>query len=148
MNGMTVRTPWHLWVVGVIALLWNGYGAFDFIQTTTRGEAYLRQSGFDQAMIDYFLAMPAWMYGPWVLGVWGALAGTVLLLMRNRLAVWGFAFSALGALVSLVYGKVINPPPPPPPGMEIMSYAPFLIMLIAAFLLWYAWAMKKKGVLR
>jgi hypothetical protein len=32
--------------------------------------------------------------------------------------------------------------------MEIMGYMPFVIMLIAAFLLWYAWSMKKNGVLR
>ena len=41
----TVKTPWHLWLVGVLSLLWNGFGAFDFIQTTTRGEAYMRAAG-------------------------------------------------------------------------------------------------------
>lgn len=67
----TTRTPWHLWVVGGVSLLWNGFGAYDFIMTTTQGESYLKASGFDQAMIAYFTAMPAWMYGPWTLGVWG-----------------------------------------------------------------------------
>ena len=145
---MTVKTPWHIWVVGVISLLWNGFGAFDFIQTTTRGEAYMREAGFDQAMIEYFMAMPNWMYGPWILGVWGAVIGSILLLLRNKLAVWAFAASALGALISLIYGKMIDPPPPPPAGMEMMGYMPFVIMVIAAFLLWYAWTMTKKGVLR
>ena len=145
---MTVRTPWHIWVVGVISLLWNGFGAFDFIQTTTRGEAYMREAGFDQAMIEYFMAMPNWMYGPWILGVWGAVIGSILLLLRNKLAVWAFAASALGALISLIYGKMIDPPPPPAAGMEMMGYMPFVIMAVAAFLLWYAWTMAKKGVLR
>lgn len=145
---MTVRTPWHIWVVGVISLLWNGFGAFDFIQTTTRGEAYMREAGFDQAMIEYFMAMPNWMYGPWILGVWGAVIGSILLLLRNKLAVWAFAASALGALISLIYGKMIDPPPPPPAGMEMMGYMPFVIMAVAAFLLWYAWTMAKRGVLR
>jgi hypothetical protein len=84
-TSMTTRTPWHLWVVGVLSLLWNGFGAYDFIMTTTQGEAYMRASGFDQAMIDYFIAMPAWMYAPWTLGVWGGVAGSILLLMRLRL---------------------------------------------------------------
>ena len=22
-------TPWHLWLVGLLSLAWNGYGAFD-----------------------------------------------------------------------------------------------------------------------
>ena len=145
---MTTATPWHLWVVGVLSLLWNGFGAYDFIMTTTQGEAYMRSAGFDQAMIDYYMAMPAWMYAPWILGVWGAVIGSILLLIRNRLAVWAFAASLLGAVVSLVYGQFINPPPALPACMEMMSYMPWVITAVAAFLAWYAWAMAKKGVLR
>ncbi|WP_420471758.1 MULTISPECIES: hypothetical protein [unclassified Brevundimonas] len=147
-NTMTVKTPWHLWVVGVLSLLWNGFGGFDFIQTTTRGEAYMREAGFDQAMIDYYLAMPNWMYVPWVLGVWGAVIGSILLLVRRKWAVHAFGLSFLGALVSLIYGKLIDPPPPAAAGMEMMVWMPFVILAIAAFLLWYAWTMAKKGVLR
>jgi hypothetical protein len=145
---MTTATPWHLWVVGVLSLLWNGFGAYDFVMTTTQGEAYMRSAGFDQAMIDYYNAMPAWMYVPWTLGVWGAVIGSILLLIRNRLAVWAFALSLLGAVVSLVYGQLINPPPALPAGLEMMSYMPWVITAVAAFLAWYAWVMAKKGVLR
>lgn len=147
-SSMTTRTPWHLWVVGVVSLLWSAYGGYDFIMTTTQGETWLRSSGFDQPMIDYFLGMPAWMYGPWILGVWGAVAGSILLLLRNRLAVWAFVLSLIGALISLLYGQVINPPPPLPAELAIMSYMPWVIALIAAFLAWYGWTMRKKGVLR
>ena len=147
MNQMTVRTPWHLWVVGVVSLLWNAFGAFDFVSTTTRGAAYMREMGFDQAMIDYFIAMPAWMYGPWTLGVWGAVIGSVLLLLRNRFAVLAFALSLVGALVSLIYGQVIDPPPLTP-DMAMMQWMPFVIVLIAALLFGYAWFMRKRGVLR
>lgn len=142
------KAPWHLWVVGVVSLLWNGFGAFDFVMTTTRGEAYMREMGFSQAMIDYYMAMPTWMWGPWILGVWGAVIGSILLLLRNRLAVPAFGLSLLGAIGSLVYGKVINPPPALPADMAMMSWMPFVIVLIAALLVWYAWAMSKKGVLR
>ncbi len=148
MTGMTVKTPWHLWVVGGVSLLWNGFGAYDFISTTTRGEAYFREAGMDQAMIDYFNAMPAWMYVPWTLGVWGAVLGSILLLLRNRLAVPAFLASLLGAAFSLVYGQWINRPPPPPPAMAMMAYMPWVILAIAAFLAWYAWAMRGRGVLR
>ena len=147
-TSMTTRTPWHLWVVGVLSLLWNGFGGYDFIMTTTQGEAYFRASGFDQAMIDYYNAMPTWMYAPWILGVWGAVAGSILLLMRSRFAVPAFALSLLGALVSLVYGQFMNPMPELPPAMAMMKYMPYVITLIAAFLAWYAWTMSKKGVLR
>ncbi len=148
MSDMTVKTPWHLWAVGGISLLWNAFGGYDFIMTTTQGAAYMTASGFDQPMIDYYMAMPTWMYGPWILGVWGAVAGSILLLLRNRLAVWAFGLSLIGAVVSLIYGQVINPPPPLAPEMAMMSYMPWVITAIAAFLAWYAWSMSKKGVLR
>jgi len=143
----TVKTPWHLWLVGVLSLLWNGFGAFDFIQTTTRGEAYMREMGFGPEMIAYYNAMPSWMYGPWILGVWGAVIGSILLLVRSRWAVTAFAASLLGAAVSLIYSKLIDPPPVSPE-MAAMAVMPWVITLIAAFLAWYAWFMAKRGVLR
>ncbi len=147
-NTMTVKTPWHLWVAGVLSLLWSAFGGFDFVSTLTRGEAYFRESGMTQAMIDYFNAMPTWMYVPWTLGVWGAVLGSILLLLRNKLAVPVFALSLLGAVVSLIYQKVIAPAPPPPPAMAMMAWMPFVIVAIAVFLTWYAWTMRKQGVLR
>lgn len=147
MNAMTVRTPWHLWVVGGLSLLWNGFGAYDFIMTSTQGETYMRSMQFSQEMIDYYMAMPDWMWVPWILGVWGAVIGSILLLLRMRWAVWAFALSLVGAVVSLIYGKFMNPPPLTPE-MAAMSWMPWVIVLIAAFLAWYAWTMSNKGVLR
>jgi len=147
MTDMTVKTPWHLWVVGAVSLLWNGFGAYDFIMTTTQGEKYFRASGMTQPMIDYFNAMPTWMYGPWVLGVWGAVIGSVLLLMRNKLAFPAFALSLLGAVGSLIFG-LMNPMPELPEAMAMMKYMPWVIVVIAAILAWYAMSMKNKGVLR
>ncbi|MGZ9099807.1 MAG: hypothetical protein ACXW3O_08905 [Brevundimonas sp.] len=144
---MKAAVPWHLWAVGVISLLWNGFGAYDFVMSITQGEAYWRASGMSDAMIAYYGAMPAWMYGPWVVGVWGAFAGSILLLLRSRFAVHVFALSLVGAVISLLYGAVIDKAPAPPPEMAVMAYMPYVIVLIAAGLAWYAWTMHKKGVL-
>ncbi|MDO1560270.1 hypothetical protein Q0812_12605 [Brevundimonas sp. 2R-24] len=143
----TTKAPWHLWLVGGLSLLWNGFGGYDFIMTTTQGDAYMRSMGFSQAMIDYYNAMPTWMWVPWILGVWGAVLGSILLLMRRRWAVHAFVLSLIGAVVSLIYGKFMNPPPLTPE-MAMMGYMPWVIVVIAAFLAWYAWSMSKKGVLR
>ena len=141
------KTPWHLWLVGGLSLLWNGFGAFDFVMTTTQGETYMRAAGMTQPMIDHFLAMPTWMYVPWTLGVWGAVAGSVLLLLRMKWAVHAFALSLFGAVVSLVFG-LMNPMPGLPPQMAAMKFMPWIIAVIAAFLLWNAWSMRKRTVLR
>ena len=139
-------TPWHLWLVGVLSLLWNGFGGFDFVQTTTRGVAYLREAGMSDAMIAHFNNMPAWMYGVWAIGVWGAVLGSLLLLLRSRWAVHLFALSLIGAVVSLIYQTVINPPLPPLAAVQ--ASMPYVIVVIAVLLLWYAWAMAKRVVLR
>ena len=144
----TTSTPWHLWLVGVVSLLWNGFGGYDFIMTTTQGATYMQAAGFDQPLIDYYMGLPTWMYVPWVLGVWGAVAGSILLLMRSRFAVWAFGLSLIGTLVSLIYSQFINPPPALPAELAMMGYMPWVITAIAVFLAWYAWAMAKKGVLR
>ena len=34
-------TPVHLWIIGVIALLWNAMGAYDYLMTQTQNEAYM-----------------------------------------------------------------------------------------------------------
>lgn len=143
---MKAATPWHLWAVGVISLLWNGYGGYDFVMSVTQGETYWRASGMTDAMVAYYNAMPTWMYVPWVLGVWGAVAGSILLLMRNKLAVPAFALSLLGAVVSLGYG-LANPMPPLPEAMAMMSYMPWVIAAIAAVLAAYGWSVSKKGML-
>ena len=145
-DSMKAATPWHLWAVGVVSLLWNAFGGYDFTMSVTQGETYWRAAGMTEAMITYYNAMPTWMYGPWVLGVWGAVAGSILLL-RSRFAVHAFVLSLSGAVVSLLYVAVIDKAPPPPPEMAVMAYMPYVIVLIAAFLAWYAWTMSKKGVL-
>lgn len=148
MSDMLNKTPWHLWLVGVLSLAWNSVGAYDYLMTNTKGDAYMRASGMTQEMIDYFNAMPTWMYGPWAFGVWGAVLGSILLLLRSRWAVHAFAVSFLGALVNMIYQKFMNPMPPLPEALAAMGYMAYVITVIAAFLAWYAWSMNKKGVLR
>ncbi|HYD46060.1 MAG TPA: hypothetical protein VEA79_12415, partial [Phenylobacterium sp.] len=80
------KAPWHLWVVGVVSALWNGFGVYDFICTKTQGEAYLRAGGFTDAQIAYYLSYPPWMTVAWAVGVFGSLIGSLLLLLRSKYA--------------------------------------------------------------
>lgn len=139
------KTPWHLWAVGLLSLLWNGFGAYDFIMSLTQGDAYFQQMGMTAAQMAYINAMPDWTLVPWAMGVWGALAGSVLLLLRMRLALHAFVVSLAGLFGSLVYAFGLSN------GAEVMKdhmTIQFVILAICLFLVWYAWAMTKKGVLR
>ena len=144
------RTPVHLWISGVVALVWNGFGAFDYLMTRMRNEDYFASAMPDadpQAVLAWVDAFPFYAQFGWGLGVWGGLIGAVLLLMRSRWAVAAFAASLVGALLGLGYQILVAPPMP---GMEGASgeVMPFAIILVALGLFLYARAMQAKGVLR
>ncbi len=55
----TRTTPLHLWIVGALSLLWNAVGAFDYLMTQTRNQAYM--SDFTPEQLEYFYGFPAWV---------------------------------------------------------------------------------------
>ena len=140
----TAKAPVHLWIVGILSLLWNAVGAFDYSATQFRYEPYMSQ--FTQQQLDYFYAFPAWVEACWALGVWGAFIGSIALLLRKSWAVWLFGVSILGLAGSTVYNFVLTD------GAAVMGEGGAIftgvIWLIALFLFFYAQAMAKRGVLR
>ena len=145
MDEQTVRaTPAHLWVVGVLALLWNSFGGYDYTMTQTRNPAYLAK--FPAEVMAYVDAAPGWFVAAWALGVWGALAGSVLLLMRSRHAVLAFLVSLAGLAVTSLNEWVLNPAPAEMRG-GVMLMVQLLIWLIAITLFLYARRMRVQRVL-
>ena len=142
-------TPWHLWAVGVLSLLWNCFGATDYTMSQLRNRDWLGNFAesmgitYDQ-MVQYLDGFPGWMNAFWALGVWGALIGSVLLLLRTRHAVWAFGLSLLGLAVTQLYQAVT----PQPEWVEQSVVMTLVIWSVATFLLIYAVSMKNKGVLR
>ncbi|HLE83884.1 MAG TPA: hypothetical protein VJG13_06065, partial [Thermoanaerobaculia bacterium] len=74
------RAPVHLWIVGVLALLWSAMGAFDYLATQTRWEPYVGQ--FTEEQLAYFYGFPAWVVAAWAIAVWGGLLASIALLLR------------------------------------------------------------------
>jgi len=145
MDGMRAKTPWHLWVIGIVALLWNSFGALDFAATNIAPQDWLGGGmGYDEAQITYFLSFSWWENLMWGVGTWGALLGTVALLLRSRWAVWLLLASLIGASVYFVNAKFFSTFPE---GLDPGIF-PYVIVGIAAALLVYAMSMKRKGVLR
>jgi hypothetical protein len=139
------RTPLHLWIVGALATLWNGFGCFDYLMTQTRNAEYL--ANFTDPQRVYFESFPLWMEAMWAFGVWGGLAGSLLLLARSRHAVAAFAVSLAGLAASTVYQYVLSSPPADMTtgGMIAMNLA---IWAVAIALLVYAIRVRRRGLLR
>lgn len=140
-------TPWHLWVAGLVGVLWNGFGCYDYYMTNTAGDAYMKGMGMTDAQIAYMHGYPAWMMGVWAIGVWGGLLGALLLLLKRKWAFPAFAASLAAYVLSLVYTYAMSE------GREVMGGAQMYVMnaLILAgclFFAWYSRLMAQRGVLR
>ena len=144
------RTPVHLWIVGVLGLIWNAIGCYDYLMTRQRNTDYLASmmpNVDPNAVLAWIDGFPVWAQFGWGLGVWGGLAGSILLLLRSQWAMWALGLSLAGAILGLGYQIVAAPPVP---GMEgpMSEMMPYVIILIAAALFLYSRAMRQKGVLR
>lgn len=140
------RTPWHLWVVGVIAVLFNSIGVFDFVMSRIQGPAYMASAGMTPEQIAHYQQLPAWMIFVWALGVFTAFAASILLLMRRKAAAPVFVLSLAAFLVSQFHAYVLTN------GGEIMGEQMAIASVVIAVLLLlfsiYAYWAKKRMILR
>ena len=145
------KTPWHLWVIGLVSLLWHAGGAYDYTMTQTRNEAYLRTAAESagvsyEAMIGYYTTFPAWADALWAFGVWGAAAGSILLLLRSKFAFYAFVLSLIGLAGTTVYTFSSDIP------AELNSSFTWIftavIWIVTLLLALYAKRMTAAGVLR
>ena len=135
----------HLWIVGGFSLLWNAFGAFNYWVTQTRSPTVMAQLSKEQrAFIDN---APIWVDASWAFGVWGALAGSILLLMRSRFAVSAFILSLLGLAANSFY-QLSLPEPSPHLNTSGQVALHLFIWAIAIGLLVYSIWVRRQGTLR
>lgn len=140
------KTPWHLWVVGIVSLLWNAMGVTDFTMTQVKPEMWLK--AFTPEQMEYINGFPLWSVVAWGVGTWGSFLGSVMLLARKGLAFHLFAASLGGALLTSLYSFGLSD------GLKIMGGGAGMIVFnaiiitITVLLTVYAKNMRKSGVLR
>jgi len=135
--------PWHLWAVGVLSLLWNGYGGYDYLMSISLNANYMAK--FPPEMADVIRSSPAWATSAWALGVWGSIVGSVLLLLRSRHATTALLVSVLGALVTFVYDFTLKLPPAL--DSSVNKAIPLVILILIVAQWYYAKRMTDAGVL-
>jgi hypothetical protein len=144
------RTPVHVWIVGILSLLWSCFGCYDYLMTRLHNADYLASAmpGVDPAAaLAWVEDMPLYAQAGWGVGVWLALLGAILLLMRSRWAVWSYGLSFVGAVLSLGY-QLLLAPPLAGADAAIYKIMPVVIIFVALGLFLYSRAMEKKAVLR
>ena len=140
-----VKTPWHLWVIGIVGCLWNAMGAMDYVMTQSRNEDYM--AAFTPDQLEFFYGFPMWVDAAWAIAVWGGVVGAILLLLRMRVAVWVFLVSFLAMAATAIHNYGLSN------GMELMGDTfslvfTAIIFLVGLGLYLYSKAMRSKGVLK
>ena len=135
------KAPWHLWPVGVLALLWNAAGAYT-IMTAQAG----RLAGVAPDEAAYYAAQPTWFVVVTDVALIAAIAAAAALLLRSRLTFPLFGISLAAIAVTAAYDLAAG---------TSRMYAnqaalivTIVIWLLAALQLLYAVAIRKRGALR
>jgi len=140
----TTKAPLHLWIVGLLTLLWNSVGAFDYLATQLQLEFYMSQ--FSAQQLEYFYNIPAWAVAAWAIAVWFSVLGSLALLLRRRRALDLFVIALAAMLASTANSFLLSD------GLEVMGSGGAIfsgiIFVIAVLLVWYSRAMIRQGVLR
>ena len=139
------KAPWHLWVVGAVSLVWNLFGAMDFMMTETRNQAYLK--ALTPAQLDFFLGFPFWVVTTWGVAVWGGVLGSLLLLLRRRQASHLLLASTICIVLTDFHNFALSD------GMSVMGGAgplifAAIILAVGVLLFIYARAITNRRVLR
>ena len=141
------KTPAHVPIVGVLSLLWNSYGAYDYAMTQLKGDAYMQAAGMNAVQIAYVHTLPVWNTAAWAMGVWAGVLGSILLLARSRFAVWAFAASLAGLVASLIHTYVVDQAASRAAGAQAPGFSAMLLAVCIG-LLFYAARVTRAGHLR
>ncbi|PTM08967.1 MAG: hypothetical protein DA407_06815 [Bacteroidetes bacterium] len=132
------------WIIGIIALLWNLMGVANYLGQAFKLDAIM--SGMTEDQIGLIENLPAWMTALFAIAVFSGLIGSVIFLMRRKIAVSLFALSFLTATIQQLYwlfGTNMT---------EVFAESqpylmPIIVIVFCIFLVWYSKEQRKKGVL-
>lgn len=130
------KPPASFWIVAVLGLLWNAFGAYLYWMARTNPDAVMASA--TPEMKAYVANMPLWANVGYAFGIWGSFAGSVLMVLRKRLAVTAFLVSLVGAVISFLGQAAAG----------VLSPAePLIILTVILFLWWFSRKSAAQGVL-
>lgn len=136
-----VKPPTSFWIVGVVALLWNLMGVYQFYLGNYELES-LRESVSAEAF-SIMESLPMWYSIVFAVAVFSGVLGCVLVLMKKKFAIPVFAISLLTVLVVEIYWLL---------GTDIIQTSgyiaalmPMIVIAVAIFLYYYSKGAARNG---
>lgn len=106
MTNGSVKPPSWFWVVSILALLWNLMGVGAYLTQAFTPDDIIAQ--MEQAMQDLINQTPAWVTAAFAIAVWAGALGSLLLLLRKKLAHIVLIISFIGIVVQMFYNVFIS----------------------------------------
>jgi hypothetical protein len=103
----SARAPYWFIAAALGGVAWNIFGAIQFAGSVTATKASLIASGLTADQATMMTSYPAWMTAAFAVGVFGGLAGSILLLLRRLVAAQVLLVSLL-AYVALWVGDAVH----------------------------------------
>ena len=138
------KAPTWFWIVSVIALLWNLAGAANYLMQAFATPEMLAEMPEHQR--EYMQQTPSWVIGCFAVAVWAGTLGSILLLLRRKVAYLILIISLIGAAGQVSYSLILSN------AIEVYGSSgillPILIIGIAIYLILFAKKGTMKGWLR
>lgn len=137
------KLPIWFWIVGVVALLWNGIGVLAYLQQVMMSAEEF--AALPEAQQNLLSTQPVWVTAAFAIAVFAGLVASISWLLKKRIAVRLFLLSLLAVIVQFSSYFIIDG------SREFMSgqgwLMPALILLFAVAFLLIASQAEKKGFL-
>ncbi|WP_189358789.1 hypothetical protein [Algibacter mikhailovii] len=129
------KPPIWFWIVGVIALVWNGMGVNAYLQQAYNTESYRNMYSTEQ--LEIAANMPVWVTAAFAIAVFGGALAAIGLLLRKSWSVKLWLLSLLAVIIQMGY-ILIN-------GYASSMVMTIMIIVFALFFVWFARKSESKG---
>lgn len=133
---------WHK-LISILAVVWNLLGVSAYLMhayMTDEAIALLPEN--EQAL---YTNIPAWYTAAFAIAVFAGALGSILLLLKKKLATPILILSLIAIFVQMYYNFFVGK------SMEVYGpgsvVMPVFVILIGIFLVWYAKKLQKEGLL-
>jgi hypothetical protein len=130
-----LRKPSNLfWVISSIALVWNLMGVLNYLDQAFMTDKVLEVLPKEQQIL--YQDVPAWVTAAFAIAVFSGTLGSLLLLLKKKIASTFFIISFLGIVGQMSYGLLIDQSSDSYGPMGIAM--PIIIIAFGGYLIWYS----------
>ena len=142
----STKVPVSFWVVSGAALVWNLIGFLVYYLQVSATPEQLAEMYTNEAELAFMTSIPAWATGAQGLAVTAGVLGSLLLLLRNKMAKMLFIVSLAGILAQNAYGFILGD------GISALGVGaillPIIVIVVAIALVIFSARAVEKGWLK